>query len=399
MRSIICAALMVGVFIAAMSIAAGNTHRMDNPRGDVLYYQEYTRLIHEQGLGVYPELFTIYNQDPAFWQFPNPFRIGYIALVSASAHVFGNTVRNLEMLSLLSLGALLLSNGLFLLRFCRPETALFAGALLACSPTLLSTGTLPLPDMFSALALSLAIWTCYAAVHKRSAWWLFSMCAALSILAKESNVLLLAPFGAYILLSKAGWRKLLYVAAPAAGVGALYLVAAGGLSPILETARIILNSPATNKYAIEFGSGPWQRYLVDFIAVSPLPTLGAILYIGYSFGGKTATQSGEHETAHALGRYMAFVAALLLLEYALFTKNLRYVAVLDIPIRVLCALFLVRVAEKSTLCKGLVYAATPLLCAKGVHTYLTLFIKGDVYDPLTFFLLRGLHMIPSHLNY
>ena len=58
-----------------------------------------------------------------------------------------------------------------------------------------------------------------------------------------------------------------------AGCAALWLFAAGDLGTLLQVVRGIVSSPAENAYAKLLGLGPWYRYLLDYLVLSPWPTL------------------------------------------------------------------------------------------------------------------------------
>ena len=77
----------------------------------------------------------------------------------------------------------------------------------------------------------------------------------------------------------------------AAGVLALvvWVVAAGSFASVRRLVEIVLASPATNAYALRFGGGPWWRYLVDFLALSPVPTLLGLAGIALTSSARGAS--------------------------------------------------------------------------------------------------------------
>src|SRR5262249_16884251 len=103
-----------------------------------------------------------------------------------------------------------------------------------------------------------------------------------------------------------------------------WIAAAGGASTWLATITTIKSSLAHNVFAYDFLSGPWYRYLIDFLLVSPLTTLLALAYLGLV---ALRLRRGEWERPQA---YLAIAAAGLLLEFGLIEKSLRYLLVLEL---------------------------------------------------------------------
>src|SRR6185369_8937771 len=108
----------------------------------------------------------------------------------------------------------------------------------------------------------------------------------------------------------------------------IFALAASSVPKLLETTRIVLASPATNQYAILFGSGPWTRAILDYLLFSPWPTL---LAIGWFFAVALGLHRGRYDRESV---YFGFVAGFLILLLGFFTKNIRYTVVLELPIRV-----------------------------------------------------------------
>ena len=161
----------------------------------------------------------------------------------------------------------------------------------------------------------------------------------------------------------------------------------------METLRIVLASPATNEYALMYGSGGWFRYPIDELLMSPWPTalgLAGVATVLWRW------RRGEYDSlAVALALvYLCQVAAL-----APFTKNLRYVAVLEVPLRVLAVMLLweLGAAARQRLGRPLVVALVALLCALGWQDY-QLFRRAGVYDPVTLLLAGVRGLVPLDPN-
>jgi hypothetical protein len=146
-----------------------------------------------------------------------------------------------------------------------------------------------------------------------------------------------------------------------------------------------LSATGVGPYATIYSQGPWSRYLIDFLLLSPLTTL---LAIGYYF-----TPGRERED-----RFLGGFTLILFVVFSLLSlKNIRYVSFLDIPMRILAVLALTslfhhpavaRVGERGAM------VTTLLLAAYDLSMFYAIFIGGGVYDPLTATLAQAERLIP-----
>jgi len=115
-----------------------------------------------------------------------------------------------------------------------------------------------------------------------------------------------------------------------------------------------------------------------------------ILSVGFIFS--YTLSSGRDEKA----AYFIIISLLVLLAMNLFTKNLRYVMILDMPVRLFSVLMLGAIFSKhlprhrdaAVLCSVIFLAAYDLISFSG------LFIAGGIYDPVSFTLLSVRRFIP-----
>lgn len=364
------------------------------------FYLRYMQAVREGGLSVLPGLFDAWNADARAWIFPPPSRIGFILASVAWSWIFGATIQALQYLSLAShlVGAIV--NYGFARRHLGEPRALLAGALWAFSPLLMGLSRLALTDSFIALCTSVALWlflemmTEPASFRRRA---LFGCAFGFMVLVKELTVLLLVPLVALVLVERF-WRRrplplagfALTFAASGVAVAAIVVLAAGGPSTLLETARIVMASPATNAYAIQYGSGPWFRYLIDFLCLSPWTTVLAIGFLGVLV---SRLRAGEYERPLVL---LALVAAFLVLELSFFTKNVRYAVALELPIRVFAVCMLGEMAKTARPVRStaLVALAVILLCWIDWRSFDLFWVRYRGYDPVTQWLIGVRHMMP-----
>ncbi|MDD5568215.1 MAG: hypothetical protein PHY88_03315, partial [Candidatus Omnitrophica bacterium] len=161
----------------------------------------------------------------------------------------------------------------------------------------------------------------------------------------------------------------------------------GCLPFIFNTVRIILSSPQANSYAISFGSGPWYRYLIDYMLLSPWIV---ILATGFIFCFFLNQENNELVVYFAV----IFVSSFILFDF--FTKNLRYVMILDMPLRLFSLLMLNTIANKflGRSAVSMVLILTITLAFFDCLNFYHLFIRGSIYDPVSFFLFKAQHLIP-----
>jgi hypothetical protein len=168
------------------------------------------------------------------------------------------------------------------------------------------------------------------------------------------------------------------VAGPLLGVVTLILLA-GGLQQFLDIYHLLVAKAETLTYAIRTGDGPWYRYLVDLLLISPLVLILAI-------GGIFAQVRG-HRTYVYLVAFVGFSYAIMCnVRYGM---NLRYASIWDLPLRALAAAqvgaIATRFGPRQNLVTGIAIAA---LCAYDLRQYHLFFVDGSLYELVTGGLLQ-----------
>ncbi|MGH8165522.1 MAG: hypothetical protein ACREP1_14430, partial [Rhodanobacteraceae bacterium] len=170
---------------------------------------------------------------------------------------------------------------------------------------------------------------------------------------------------------------------------ALLLLAAlvGGLSEWVSFYLMFVAKSRTNPYSILAQDGPWYRYLVDFVLLSPLVVL---LAVGRIF------QLRKSE------RPELFLTFVLLLSFASmsavqFGMSLRYAAYWDLPLSLLAASQIFALSERFRQVRPMLLATGLLLVvgASGLTQYYRFFVKGGIYDPVTAALVHAAGMEKS----
>jgi 4-amino-4-deoxy-L-arabinose transferase-like glycosyltransferase len=370
------------------------------PASDDGYYVSFMTTVASDGVGAFPDLFQKWNATPADWVFPPPTRIAFIVASAVLSKVLGADIVTLSWLSLLSHLGWTAVNWAFARRRMGESFALALAALCGFSPLLLGLGRLALMDSFACFAATLAIWLFLEALEQPTVvrWRvLFGAALSFAILTKELNVLLAPPLVAMVLLERYVHKAPLSLAAFASPfavaafvTGTLFVLAAGGVAPLLTTTELMLSSPKTNEFARLYCAGPWFRYLIDYLSLSPLPTLLGLMAAGSLMYRLRGSAWPRPEVLFLV------LAAGVLLEQAPLIKNLRYVTTLDLSLRFLALAWLFRLgkslgARSKVLCGA---GVVIVLCALDWQTFEAFWVSRRGYDPLSLYLLQWRQIIP-----
>lgn len=390
--------LLVGVGCLVGSTLSSVQYYPDSDDG---IYRAYMQHIAAHGPSGFPELFRSYVADKSRWILPSPIRIGFIATSALWAKAFGPTLRALSYLSLVSHLAFVALNFAFARRWFGELRALLIAALTAFSCVLLGMSRQALMDSFATLTQALAIWLFLELVAQPSSlrWRIaFMLAFGFAVLVKEPYALLLGPFVAFAGLEKWGRKSpigilpmAIALCAPLLVVALIYVWAAGGVDSFTSTVRVVRQSLATNEWARQFLSGPWYRYILDYLLLSPWTTLLAIAYLGAL---ALHLRAGEWDRAQV---WFALVGVLLLFEFSFIEKDVRYLMVLELPIRVF-ALFMLETAipKRFTARRGLVSAIlVALLCASEWASFHDIFVSQKTYDPTSAVLMNARDLLPG----
>ena len=353
------------------------------------YYLRYASYIGEHGLGGFADLFKNYIENQKDWLYPNPLRMGFIALSSVWLKIFGYSFLNLAYFSLFSFCVFLIISFYFAAKYFDEKITLLLAILLAFSPLNMAMARRALLDSTFNLFSIFSIWLFFGLLKKRTLLKhiLFILIYSFTILVKETGVLLSLFFALYLIFYKGKKYFLSVTLFPFLIVGSTYIILAGGLSNVTDMIKIILTSPGHNEYAILFGSGPWFRYLIDYILLSPWVV---ILSSGFVFWYLASKEYDERVSYFLL----AFVVLFFSLNF--FTKNVRYLMILDMPMRLFSVLMLKKLFEARFPKQAFILLSVSVvaIAAFDYLNFYNLFARGEIYDPVSYWLLRGQHIIP-----
>jgi 4-amino-4-deoxy-L-arabinose transferase-like glycosyltransferase len=361
-------------------------------------YRGYVSSLISGGLTSYPEIVDHYIevQKNLTGSILPPVRFLYIFASYLWHQVFGSealaALRGVA--SLFSILTLLLST-IFAWRLKGPMWALGVAALMSCAPTQIHMSQHALVDGFFTFWALLCLWMLWENLRTpgnglRLAAYTLGLCCL--VLTKENAFFVFIAL--LVLLALNRWlafgvvtRQLLLctVAGPLLGFVVLVFLA-GGLETLRTTYQLSVSKNYQLTYAILTGDGPWHRYLVDLLLVSPVIVL---LAIGAAFR-LDRSQKAE------LFLFVFMAASYLVMCNIKYGMNLRYANMWDMPLRFLA---LGQIAALATLLPRyrtlILCGAVGLVCAMELRQYIILFVQFPLYELVPEGLLRALHILKS----
>ena len=388
--------LIICIFISLLSTFAYMRYGAGIDEG---YYLAYASFISKNGISSYKELFNEYSLNPKRWVFPNPLRIGFILISSMWCRIFGHSFVALSYLSLVSFVLLIFITYYFCIRIFDEQKAILMSLLITFSPLAMAMARRALSDSLSTLFLGLTIWLFLDMIYRdpRLIKKIFFLVAfSVAILVKEISSLLVVPFVIFLLIYKYRFKgkvkssDFLYISLyPASLVLVIYFIFSGNLLRIIETLQLVSMTVDTNQYALSYGSGPCFRYIIDYMLLSPWTIILCLGYVFYLIMNIKSSDAREI--------YFLVILLSLFFIFNFFTKNIRYVMILDTPIRLFSVLMLYRLVPERL--RGdwrftAIGTIALLICMVDFFNFKELFIIRGIYDPVSAVLLKLRHFIP-----
>jgi 4-amino-4-deoxy-L-arabinose transferase-like glycosyltransferase len=361
-------------------------------------YRQYVDHLSKTGIGSYPDMVESYIATQS--TLPNavlpPVRFLYIF----SAYIWRSIFDSETMDSLRDVAAFfsiltVLLAPLFAWRMRGPRWGFGVAALIATAPTQIHMSQHALIDGFFAFWALLSLWLLWECVTAPGDWrWLtaYALALALLVMTKENSFFVWLGLVAIILANR--WLQfgitsralvLATIAGPLLGVVMLVFLA-GGLGNLIETYRLLVTKAAQTPYAVLTGDGPWYRYLVDLMLVSPIVLL---LALGTIF---RINRTMKPELYLAI-----FIAAsYLVMCNVRYGMNLRYANMWDTPLSFLAVSSLVALVTPLPRYRNLVLGiAVGFVALIEVRQYIILAVQYPLYELITHDLLQALHILKS----
>ena len=358
-------------------------------------YQRYVVLLNAKGLSAYPAFCDYFLEEQTkggICELP-PTRFLYIFCGSVWSQLFGpagldhtGPVANAAALSALkSVSCLfailtLIPSALFARRL-RGDGAMLGNlALMACAPIQIHLAQHRMIDGFFAFWALMCLWLLWENLRAPNhAGWLAGLtaCLAAMVLTKENAFFVYLALGGLIVLNRWGkWGtvtpKLLLclIAGPLLGL-TLLVTLAGGTENFISIYKLLVAKAQTLDYAIRTGDGPWYRYFVDYMLVSPVVL---ILAIGAVFSAARESRPLLYLTAFMACSYV-------LMCNVKYGMNLRYTTIWDMPLRLLAFAQLAALTQRFGPRQPLVLAALiAAVCGYELRQYVILFHDAPLYE-------------------
>ena len=359
-------------------------------------YRSYLNALIQGGLSLYPDMVEEYVRlqaqlDKAILP---PVRFLYIFTAYVWHCCFGTeALASLsQVASFFSILTLILS-GVFAYRLAGPVTSLAVTALMSVAPTQIHMSQHALIDGFFGFWALLCLWLLWENLRTPGNWrWLaaYGVALALLVLTKENSFFVWCGLVALIVANR--WllfgtvrRELLLatIAGPLLGVAILVFLA-GGLDNLIATYRLLVSKASQMPYAILTGDGPWQRYLVDLMLVSPLIVL---LALGTAFRLDRTKKPELYLSIFIASSY-------LIMCNVKYGMNLRYANMWDMPLRFLAFAQIGALAAFAQRYRMLVTTlAVIVIMGVELRQYFILAVQYPLYELITHDLLRALQIL------
>lgn len=359
-------------------------------------YVEYTKKLDQFGLSAYPLIVKDYveRQERLGRSILSPLRFLYIFCGYIWHRAFGSeplhALKNVA--SLFSMLTLCLST-LFAWRFKDRTWALGIAVLMAVAPTQMHMSQHALVDGFFTFWAMLVLWLFWENLQAPKNWqWLLAYVIALAllVLTKENSFFVWIALVALLIANR--WvqfgtvgREIILATIIGPLLGAVMLILlAGGAPELIHTYRYSMVKNLELPYAISTGDGPWFRYLVDLMLVSPIVLVLAIA------------------TTFRLDRAMKmewFIAIFIAASYLVmcnvkYGMNLRYANMWDLPLRFLALSEIVWLASRAKqFGRAIIVTAVALLALIEFHQYIVLAVRYPLYELITHDLLEALKIL------
>ena len=365
---------------------------------DAALYNHYTQYLIHVGVWNYPDVVEHYleAQPRMAGAILPPTRFLYIFCAYLWHQAAGSdAITCLRGVSCLAGILMLVLSAVFMWRAKGLPFSLGVTALMATSPVLIHLSERAFIDGFFAFWATLtlwALWECLRAPDHPGWQALYTLAGALMVLTKENSFFVFVGLVGLLALNRklrfgAATPRLLLLTVAGPLLGAVILLfLAGGVENVVQVYRLLVAKAYTLDYAIRTGDGPWYRYLVDILTVSPLTLLlavGAIYRL--RFGSKLALY------------FVGFLGVTYLVMCNVkYGMNLRYSSIWELPIRYLAFSQLTACAWRPFGRRHAVWiivAGVVGLCAYDLHQWHVFFVDGKLLELVAEDLLHAVKIL------
>jgi 4-amino-4-deoxy-L-arabinose transferase-like glycosyltransferase len=359
-------------------------------------YRKYTNGLIADGLGGHPGIVQAYIevQKERTGSILPPLRFLYIFTAYVWHSIFGSeTLEALHQVAAFFSMLTLALGTLFVWRLRGPTWAIAVAALVTVAPTQLHMSQHALVDGFFTFWATLVLWLFWENLQTPPNWLrLAGYIAALVLLVLTKENSFFVWIALVVLLITNRWLQfgtvtrevvIATLLGPLLGVVALIFLA-GGIDVFIQSYQLSVSKNFQLPFAILTGDGPWYRYLVDLLLVSPIVL---ILAFGTIFRLNRTMKPELFLTIFIAASYLVMCNV----KYGM---NLRYANMWDLPLRFLAFSEIVALASWAKQYRNAVIAAAVvLLAAIEFHQYVVLAVRYPLYELITHDLLEALQIL------
>jgi 4-amino-4-deoxy-L-arabinose transferase-like glycosyltransferase len=280
------------------------------------------------------------------------------------------------------------------MRFGRARQTLVLTALMAVAPLQVALAQRALGDEYFAFWAVLSAWFFFECLQNRQSrrWFVaFGISFFMLVLTKENAAFVCAALLAvWLWFAVAGISRPNYVLVFVmfiSGAAAVLVLASllGGISEWITFYRMYGQKSSGIPYVIQFQDGAWYRYLIDFTLLSPL-------VVALTFGRVFMIEKKEAPDLF-WGLFLGF--SFVAMSIVPFGFSLRFAAYWDVPLRWLAASQLVILSGRFSARwrNPTLITALALILVVDLEQYCRLFVKAEIYDPVSSHLLRASKLV------
>lgn len=400
--------LLAAIFLLGIAVRVVPWTSFHGLGYDESLYRKYVTILDDHGLAAYPELCAAYLEDgksEATLAKAPPLRVLFVvgglvwkrlefgSAPPADLEKPGGVDHDPALISLHRIATFfgclsLIPAWFFARRLFSEHEALAIVALYACSPLLIHMSQHALVDGPYGVCALFALWTLVESLREGAhRGWLagFAASFALLVLSKESALFVAFGIGGILLFGRfLGLRPaslLHWGAAIAGGLIAVALLAwaAGGLRPMVDVYQLFIHKNQVLTYAHENGGGPWSRYLMDLLLLTPVT-------LCFALGGTFQTLCGDRRA-----RVLLFFAAITYAAMCNITDgmNLRFATIWEFPLAALAVIPASVWSSKFSRPHIVLAIVATFLCAVELRQYKHFFVDHRVYELASEYLLRS----------
>lgn len=364
---------------------------------DENYYRIYLMMLKPAGLTTYPKVAQSYiaaQKDMPAAVIP-PTRVTFIAGAYILQKITGvGPLIALHFVACLCTVLALAVTAIFVWRMSGLGASLGVTALMSCAPLQIQMGQRIYIDGVFAFVALLTLWLLWENLRAPRQWvWLtaYGLSLALMVMTKENAAFVFIALAGILAFNR--WacfgtvtRALLAVTVVGPALGVIGLaVACGGIANLIGVLKLNVEKSYAIEYVIKTGDGPWFRYILDLLTMSPGVTL---LAVAAFFQVRLDEKRNSYFALFILLSYLVMTNV----KYGL---NLRYATIWDMPLRWLA---FSQLTALSTLLPRRYVAiflgvSVAILCVTDLQHYYLFFSQNGLYDPVPEPMLRFLNIL------